>query len=72
MSDYRESELPFEGGIGDFCKDTKSLLKLIKHAIRHKCEVTEEQKNKMEDMYFYKDNLARERIYHTLADKQRI
>lgn len=69
MSDYRESELPFEGGIGDFCKDTKSLLKLIKHAIRHKCEVTEEQKNKMEDMYFYKDNLARERIYHTLADK---
>ncbi len=69
MSDYRESELPFEGGIGDFAADTKSLLKRIRYAIRHKCEPTEQQKEKMSNMFFYKDNIARERIYLSLSGK---
>lgn len=69
MSDYRESEYPFEGGIGDFTTDIKSLIKQIKYAVRHKCEPLEEQREKMKNMYFYKDDHARERIYSCLFEE---
>ena len=67
MSDYRESERPFEGGIGDFASDSRELYSLLKKAVRHSGKPNKQQYKEMDNMFLHRDYRARKRIYETLS-----
>lgn len=70
MSDYRECVLPFKNGIGEFATDAKSAVSILKKMIRRKGKPAKKFAKKMQDMFYYKDANARERIYQAISKRK--
>ena len=69
MSDYRQCVLPFRGGMGEFADNAKDAVRMLKKIIRRGAKPGRSQKKLMEDMFYYKDNGSRERIYESLKSE---
>lgn len=71
MSDYRQCMLSFEDGLGEFADNAKEAVRILKKMIRRGGRPAPQYAKRMEDMFYYKDNGARQRIYESLSGKQK-
>ncbi len=68
MSDYRECVMPFEDGLGELATNATDAVSIIKKIIRHGSTPEDKYREKMEHVFYHRDNKARQRIYEALTD----
>ncbi len=71
MSDYWETSPSQEDGFGEFTVRAEDAIRSLKKLIRHKGKTSKEYLKKMEDIFFFQDNKARERIYDNLSGNRK-
>ena len=67
MNDYREIDIPFEEGFGDFVKTSEEALEALDKILVNDCRPEPKYAERMKDFFLYKDNNQTERIYQALT-----
>lgn len=68
MNDYREIDLPFEEGFGDFVLEPQDAISSLMKILHNHCQLEPKYAHRMENFFFYQDNAQRDRIYHAIKD----
>ena len=66
MNDYREVDIPLDKGFGDYVTSAKDAVAALQRIADNQFGVADQYKEKMETMFFHKDNKQRERIYDAI------
>lgn len=67
MNDYRELDIPFENGFGEFTTNKTELCKAIEKIIDNSCEPVSPYKEKNAEFFLDKEKNSCERIYDALT-----
>lgn len=68
MNDYRELDIPFESGFGEFTQNETELCDALEKIIGNSCEPVSPYKEKNADFFFDKNKDACDKIYEAISE----
>ncbi len=68
MNDYREVDIPLDKGFGDYVTSAQDAIAALQRIADNQFAVADKYKEKMETMFFHKDDKQRERIYDAIIN----
>ena len=68
MNYYRELDMPMTDGIGPFAQTKEELMSLLQEIAGNDYQPAKKYKDRVQDLFFYKDNNQRDRVYKGIKE----